>query len=1001
MKRVLGIMTAVITLTACACAGERQETIREIVTFEKAEDLKKVSGGVLSERHFLSGRKSLQWDYKAGETLTFTMQKPFYVNNADASAEYGNPAVSVIALHLYQEKARPGEKLRVAFGRTGMEKDDCYFEFGLDFTGWRTGWISYSRDMQGTPHPDMTRIRMTAPAGAGSLWIDDLIPCVILDERHQEPDLQVPFVRCAGEHDPAAATGYPWKTAHLKVPEVKEVTPEMTAGFRRIEDRFDEIWLGRNWKKMTSAETEKALKTLESHFAEFQIRRSPEGILTGRPIFFIINPRIYFLVEDGDEIRKDFVSIRQYGPVMLEAARLYRRGSSETAGKRAEEIFLLLVDHLLDQGYVYGSNMGARLIAGYGTREMFGALHLMRDFMTPELRREIFRMGQWHMDLNAMLSPEYYVVPNADQFNIYMRSMLIAVMMLPDGAEKAGWLRAYSDFYNCNAGKPTPGWQGGLKPDGMFFHHWGHYPSYIMGGLDGAATLAYLLSGTPWAATPETLELLSTAVNAMDIYLHCDLPLALHGRSPFRSTGMSIVSSCSRWLGLAGDQAMAALHRRRSGKSADSRLSHIRPDKTPEGFWNFNYGGFAVVRTGKKMVVLKTASHYIWNYETYRTEEGGANCFGRYLSNGFMEILAPGAVSRSEKGWNWNRFPGTTALERPWDVLQAPPERRIHMPTIVDNRVNGSSHLEQKYGAFGSVLWESDPAPRFDPTFRAAKSVFSFDGRLVALGSSIRSESEYPAVTTLMQYPVAGDEPRPVYLNSTDGVRETVTKEFHAPAAFADDMGNGYFVFRGDGVIRAYRGKQHSPDQRDMSDTEGEFATVWLDHGKKPRNAGYEYYMELDLAPEKLTERMAELQKNKPYRVLRCDDAVHAVEDLQHRVTAAIFFQGNQQLTDALQLRSSVPCYVLYRRSGEKQLILSLNTADMAGFIRKGYSDLPPLKQDVAAENADRIVSVTLDGAWEIDGEANGLTAAAENGKTTITGAFRHGIARQITLKQR
>ena len=161
--------------------------VREIVTFDRESDLKKVSAGKLSQRHFLSGKHSLQWDYRAGDTLTFNLDQPFYVDNDTATVEYGNPAVSIIALHLYQEKARPGQKLRVSFGRKGVEKADCYFDFGLDFTGWRSGWISYSRDMQGTPHPEMNQIRMTAPEGAeGSIWIDDLIPCVILDERHQE-----------------------------------------------------------------------------------------------------------------------------------------------------------------------------------------------------------------------------------------------------------------------------------------------------------------------------------------------------------------------------------------------------------------------------------------------------------------------------------------------------------------------------------------------------------------------------------------------------------------------------------------------------------------------------------------------------------------------------------------------------------------------------------------------------------------------------------------------
>ena len=573
MRRVFATAVLAMMMTGTVLAG-RGGVMRQILTFETPSDLstmkiERTDAAGLSDRHFLSGKHSLQWRYRGGESLQLGLEK-FYVDNDAATKEYGNPAVSVVVLHLYQEQPQPGKKLRVEFGRSDRQEADCWFDFGLDFSGWRTGWVAYSRDMQGTPHPDMDFIRLKAPEGSeGTLFLDDLIPCVVIDRRHQEPDLQLPFVRYSDEFDNRETLGNPWLTTHLKPDMAKELSAEETAGFRTIERHFDEDFNGENPKMIAPAAVPKQMESIRKAFEEFGIRRSADGVITGRPVFFVINPRMYELVRNGAEISKDFVLVRQYGTMMLRLAQSYRRTSDPEFRRMLGEYFELMVRHLLDQGYVYGSNMGARHIAGYGTREMFGALILMRDLLAEKgLREEIFRMGQWHFDLNSTLDERYYILPNADQFNIDMRSMLISIMMLPDTPEKAARLKAFSAFFNRNLSWETPGWMGGFKPDGMVFHHWGHYPAYVYGAMAGASRICWLLSDTPWAATPEALKTLKKAINAADVYCISDTALALHGRVPFRIMSNSMIAFCARMLGKAGDAQMASLYRRLGGAKA-------------------------------------------------------------------------------------------------------------------------------------------------------------------------------------------------------------------------------------------------------------------------------------------------------------------------------------------------------------------------------------------------------------------------------------------------
>ena len=52
------------------------------------------------------------------------------------------------------------ERLRVEFGRGATT--DTAFEFGLDFTGWRTCWVRLGYDTDGTAHHAMNRVRFIA-----------------------------------------------------------------------------------------------------------------------------------------------------------------------------------------------------------------------------------------------------------------------------------------------------------------------------------------------------------------------------------------------------------------------------------------------------------------------------------------------------------------------------------------------------------------------------------------------------------------------------------------------------------------------------------------------------------------------------------------------------------------------------------------------------------------------------------------------------------------------
>lgn len=213
-------------------------------------------------------------------------------------------------------------------------------------------------------------------------------------------------------------------------------------------------------------------------------------------------------------------------------------------------------------------------------------------------------------------------------------------------------------------------------------------------------------------------------------------------------------------------------------------------------------------------------------------------------------------------------------------------------------------------------------------------------------------------------------------------------------------MGNGWYISRTDGKVQVFRGTQQSADHRDLAPNHGDFAAAWLEHGTKPENAGYEYLVLLDFIPEKAEEIQKQLQTGKPYRILRQDSQVHAVQNHPSGVTAAIFFAPQPDLNWPLLRRVQEPSYVMYRQPDDLTLHLSLNTPDLAGFIHRDRNDLPKIRQDKKKEMQDRIVRLAIAGNWQLMEPVPGVTVNTRNGETHICGTFRHGIAKQLKLKK-
>ena len=110
----------------------------------------------ISGQHYKDGTQSLQWKFQPGGSIIIHKDLKFEKKDPTGTDKY----LSVFVVWIYNEK--PIDKtLQFEFQKDG--KTCSSFPFGLNFHGWRAAWVSYERDMKGTPEEGMNEIRITAP----------------------------------------------------------------------------------------------------------------------------------------------------------------------------------------------------------------------------------------------------------------------------------------------------------------------------------------------------------------------------------------------------------------------------------------------------------------------------------------------------------------------------------------------------------------------------------------------------------------------------------------------------------------------------------------------------------------------------------------------------------------------------------------------------------------------------------------------------------------------
>ncbi|GII81860.1 lyase [Sphaerisporangium rufum] len=383
----------------------------------------------------------------------------------------------------------------------------------------------------------------------------------------------------------------------------------------------------------------------------------------------------------------------------------------------------------------------------------------------------------------------------------------------------------------------------GLYRDGSFIQH--AYVPY-QGGygavlLAGVATLLAVLRGSPWEITdPERRNVFDSVERSFAPVVHdgCCLDL-VRGRGIARASygdharGRRIAAAIlllgesapaadrRRWQGMvkgwavrdtarpmpaaAAAEGDLALHARLAALLADPAVPAA---DEPAGHRLLPRAARAVHRRPGWCAGLSMASHRVGHYE----HGNGENPRGWHTGSGMLYWWAEGHGDQySDHFWptvDPGRLPGTTvSTRRPADGAggswgdTCPPARWVGGAT------------DGGYATVGQHLYG------FQSTLEAFKSWIFLDDAVVCLGAGITAGDGVPVETVV------------------DNRRTAAPLSVAFDRKWAHISGHGGYVVLGGGPLRVRR------DRRTGRGATRSYATLWLDHGVDPWNAGYVYLL--------------------------------------------------------------------------------------------------------------------------------------------------------------
>jgi len=762
-----------------------------IINFENNEDIKNWTAGSgstieLNSQRYKSGEKCLKWKWTdSGAPLTFkdieTFKKLSWKNNRNTG--------SCLAFWLYNETPRK-QKLTV----TALEDKTVFRKrtFNLNYKGWRIMCMPYRIAPGQRPSIDTIRFEAPLQQESGELYLDlvnfNILPAKMPPADYQQPWLGNPQILEKQDFFYSredAAINRPWLP-----PFPETVTDKNRAEMQLLAERFlPPVMKGGN------GVDEKSVLKLKQRISDWKILEK-DGIISGVPIDRI------FLNRPADAI-----NISDYIKLCGDVSRAYSRAQE---GSRLQDelkkMFVLLCKHYLDQGWQEGMQPNW-LGGGYDLRHWPPQFYGMRDVLDEAGIADEMGLSLAWFFARGNLALEQNPEATMDIINNHNKNLIPSILMLSDERLRLHRLRIVKRYFDTVLTNNTM-----LKPDGTAFHHGMHhfaYASYSMPRI--ILHIAPNLSGTEFNLSQKSLERLKTYIWSNTFACNkYDMPPNLNGRAgtPIKSNLAGLAKTLAVQNTIDGkqviDRDLAGLYLKLVEDPDDETVrkfaeAGIQP-AVQSGHISFNGAVSALHRRNQWLAVMTGMVKFYRGLEIYGWTE--SNNYGIYARNGSIFILSRGNPVNlkdsgfSLEGWDWCRWPGTTAPLRPQQELFNGYTMRGSQSTI-----GGGTELNDN-GIWGEYHIGTDVSFK--------KSAFFFDNRITIITTDISRGNSHPVTTTIYQMHLDNT-------NDTTIIDGNDIKDFpdsrnlsclHQSHWLMDNKQNGYFIFPGQSALLEVK-RQH------------------------------------------------------------------------------------------------------------------------------------------------------------------------------------------------
>ncbi len=957
----------------------------------------------VSNLRYKDGKSALRWTFN--EQATLNIHKDLHYEDTPS----GSSHISTFSAWIYN--VIPSDT-PMTFEFYKDQEKCSWFQFNLNFTGWRAIHVAYKRDMQGKPKEGMNQIKIISPNQKGELFLDMIVTSSRADKRHHTQDFQQPFVN-------KGVTNH-WQL----MLETYQIQPDESLQVNRLTEADKETskLLEARLRQVIEKETtvnQKKVTQLQKELAKYNIKRN-ERFIDGTPLFYVYNSEpLEKLIPNWTRTlyAKRGQEYKDYFNLMYKVANNYIHTSDSKLKEQLEAMFIDMYDYASDQGVIFGSGLGSASHYGYSFRGLFTSYFLMKEVLIKHNKLDMaYKTLQWYAQVN-----EVFIKPTAngqdmDAFNTLAQAKICSILIMEDSPLKFQYIKAYSRWVDTGC-KPANGLNGAFKVDGGAFHHVNHYPAYAVGGLDGVTDMIYIFHATPFAISEEGHSTIKRVLLNMRFYCNQNyFPLAMSGRHP-DGRGQLVPFQYAK-MALSGtpdqkheiDKEMGAAFLRliqttgndetpeyvptantKQVNDVSKLLIHkgISAEAHPNGNLEMGYASISAHRRANWLALAKGFSRYFWASEHYARE----NFYGRYLSYGTLQILTsknrevvtPKTSGWIEEGFNWARIPGTTAINLPIELMRA--AKNSSEMLLSDESFSGGISQEGENGAFGIKLHEHD---RYDGSHRARKSYHFFGNKIIALGSDIQNNNkEYTTETTLFQLAILNQEDKSFW-------EDNPNVNF-----WMDHIGTGYYIPNNYSSKLLF--EKNYPQHSRLNTGEkskGDWVSLTINHGKAPKNEKYEYMV----MPQ--TSRK-ELQKAaKSYEVIKHDNIAHVVKDKSSKTTSFVFFEPIYQSVDVIK-SVDTPCLVMAKEQG-KTRIISVANPDLAFYTGESREirDKDGKRRMVNPyavpwrNNESKVMPVKLvvNGKWKPTKEDKNYSVEVVNAQTEITVYCQHGFSYDIEL---